>query len=95
MRAIVLGLAASAVAFLTGGIAFWRHGFVAKPMLIFMLVAIPPMFAAGGLLRHARAWVPCGYSRGVSEWHCGASSRKDCCSYRWASRTQPVRPALV
>lgn len=33
-----------------GGIAFWIHGFVAKPMLIFMLVAIPPLFVAGGLL---------------------------------------------
>jgi hypothetical protein len=50
VRAVILGLAASVIAFLAGGIAFWRHGLVAKPMLIFMLVAIPPMFVAGGLL---------------------------------------------
>ena len=49
-RAVVLGLAASALAFVTGGIAFWRHGFVAKPMLVFMLIFIPHMFVAGGLL---------------------------------------------
>jgi hypothetical protein len=49
-RAVLLGLGASVFAFLTGGLAFWRHGFVAKPMLIFMLVAIPPMFVAGGVL---------------------------------------------
>ena len=49
-RTVVLGLAASAVAFLAGGMAFWRFGFVAKPMLVFMLIFIPPMFVAGGLL---------------------------------------------
>jgi hypothetical protein len=48
--AALLGIVASVLAFATGGIAFWRHGFVAKPMLIFMLVAVPPMFVAGGLL---------------------------------------------
>jgi len=50
VRSAALGLAASAVALVAGGIAFWRHGFVAKPMLVFMLVFIPPMFVAGGLL---------------------------------------------
>lgn len=49
-RAAALGLAASVLAFVAGGIAFWRFGFVAKPVLVFMLVAVPPMFVAGGLL---------------------------------------------
>ncbi len=50
MRSAALGIAASVLAFVTGGISFWRFGFVQKPMLIFMLVVIPPMFVAGGLL---------------------------------------------
>lgn len=50
LRAIVCGLTASALAFLAGGMAFWRHGFVPRPTLIFMLVVVPPMFVAGGLL---------------------------------------------
>ena len=49
-RAVLLGLAVSALAFSTGGLAFWRHGFVAKPMLAFALVAVPFMFVAGALL---------------------------------------------
>jgi hypothetical protein len=50
IRSAALGLAASVLAFVTGGIPFWRFGFVPKPTLIFMLVLIPPMFVAGGLL---------------------------------------------
>ena len=50
LRAGVLGLVASALAFLASGITFWRHNFVAKPMLVLMLVAIPPMFVAAGML---------------------------------------------
>jgi hypothetical protein len=49
-RSVVLGVAASALAFAAGGITFWRHGFVARPMLIAMLVLVPPMFVAGGML---------------------------------------------
>ena len=49
-RAVLLGLAVSGLAFVTGGLAFWRHGFVAKPMLAFALVAVPFMFVAGALL---------------------------------------------
>jgi hypothetical protein len=49
-RAVLLGLAVSGLAFVTGGLAFWRHDFVAKPMLAFALVAIPFMFVAGALL---------------------------------------------
>jgi len=50
VRAVGLGFAASALAFVAGGIAFWRFGFVGKPVLVFMLIAVPPMFVAGGLL---------------------------------------------
>ena len=49
-RSVVLGLALSLVAFVTGGIAFWRHGFVGRSALILFLVLVPPMFVAGGLL---------------------------------------------
>lgn len=50
VRAGILGVAVSVLAFLSGGITFWHHGFVAKPMLLFTLAAVPPMFVAGGLL---------------------------------------------
>jgi hypothetical protein len=49
-RAAAFGVGVSALAFLAGGIPFWRHGFVQKPILVFMLAAVPPMFVAGGLL---------------------------------------------
>lgn len=49
-RAVALGVVLSLLAFGSGGLAFWRHGFVAKPVLILMLVMVPPLFVAGGLL---------------------------------------------
>jgi len=49
-HAVALGLALSLFAFAAGGMAFWKHGFVGKPVLILFLALVPPMFVAGGLL---------------------------------------------
>ena len=49
-RAAALGLAVTLLAFGAGGFPFWRHGFVRPPILVFMLVAVPPMFVVGALL---------------------------------------------
>ena len=49
-RAVALGVGLSLFAFVAGGIAFWRNGFVAKPVLVLMLALVPLVFVAGGLL---------------------------------------------
>ena len=49
LRPIVLGLAVTVIAFL-GGLPFWNNSFVAKPVFVVLLVYVPPMFVAGGLL---------------------------------------------
>ena len=49
LRSVVLGLALAVIALL-GGLPFWDHRFVGKPLFIVLLAFVPPMFVAGGLL---------------------------------------------
>jgi hypothetical protein len=49
LRPAILGLALAVIALL-GGLPFWNNNFVAKPAFVLLLVFVPPMFIAGGLL---------------------------------------------
>jgi hypothetical protein len=49
LRPVVMGLALAVIALLAG-LPFWNNGFVAKPAFVVLLVFVPPMFVAGGLL---------------------------------------------
>ena len=46
---ILLGLGVAVIAFL-GGLPFWINGFVGTPVFTVLLICVPPMFVAGGLL---------------------------------------------
>ena len=46
---ILLGLGVAVIAFL-GGLPFWINGFIGTPVFIVLLICVPPMFVAGGLL---------------------------------------------
>lgn len=49
LRPAVLGLAVAVIAFL-GGLPFWHNSFVTESVFAVLLVFVPPMFIAGGLL---------------------------------------------
>lgn len=49
LRPIVLGFALAVIATL-GGLPFWSNGLIAKPAFVVLLIYVPPMFVAGGLL---------------------------------------------
>jgi len=49
-EAVALGIAVSLIAFVAGGILFWKNAFVPKPNIIIFLVFVPLMFIAGSLL---------------------------------------------
>jgi hypothetical protein len=49
-HAATLGIAVSLIAFVTGGILFWKNEFVPKANVITFLVVVPPMFIVGSLL---------------------------------------------
>jgi len=49
IRPAILGLALAVIALL-GGLPFRENNFVGKPLFVVLLVFVPPMFIAGGLL---------------------------------------------
>ena len=49
LRPAVLGLALAVIALL-GGLPFWENNLVGKRLFVVLLVFVPPMFIAGGLL---------------------------------------------
>lgn len=49
LRPVVLGLTVAVIAFV-GGLPFWENSFVGKTAFVGLLVFVPPMFVAGGLL---------------------------------------------
>ncbi len=48
--AAVLGVAVSLIAFVAGGILFWKNAFVPKANVLIFLLFVPPMFIVGSLL---------------------------------------------
>jgi hypothetical protein len=47
--AVGLGIAVSLIAFVAGGILFWKNAFVPKANIIIFLIFVPPMFVVGSL----------------------------------------------
>lgn len=48
--AVTLGIAISLIAFVAGGILFWKNELVPKANIIIFLIFVPPMFVVGSLL---------------------------------------------
>jgi len=49
-HAVALGIVVSLIAFVAGGILFWKNAFVPKANIIIFLVFVPPMLVVGSLL---------------------------------------------
>ena len=82
-RGVVLGLLVAVIAFL-GGIPFWTNGFVSKPVFVGLLVFVPPMFIAGGLLVTRSGLGEFSFKQGNTGKRCRAFYGVVCCSFPWA-----------